>query len=86
MATKNLLGDIARAAIAQAHLEERRTPAELAAQDMLAALKVGAAALREEIRLGGGCDHEVGICWCDVKRVADQMDDAIAKAEGKPHG
>lgn len=46
-----------------------------------------AIAAREELvkilKEDGGCDHSVGICWCDYIRKVEALDDAIAKAEGR---
>ena len=53
-------------------------------QDML--LKA-AKEMRDEmaqiLKEDGGCDHSVGICWCDYIRKLEAVDGAIAMAEPK---
>lgn len=38
----------------------------------------------EAIRDAGGCDHSVGICWCETERLAmDGLDEASSLADGE---
>lgn len=36
-------------------------------------VQAAVAELRRIADFGGGCDHSVGICWCDVYNLADQL-------------
>lgn len=53
-----------------------------AAPDLLFHLKVAAKFYQDELKEIGGCDHPVNICCCDIVRELEDIQDAIAKAEG----
>lgn len=56
---------------------QRRTAA------LLSAAKDALEELQWELKENGGCDHSVGICWCEYIRKVENLADAIAKAEGR---
>jgi hypothetical protein len=60
------------------------TPQEWAMKERLDALVEAArpvvTEMRSFIKDGGGCDHSVGICWCDSVRMVDALDEAINNA------
>lgn len=37
--------------------------------------------LRRFLDESGGCDHQVGICWCSYIRMLDAFSEAISNAE-----
>lgn len=54
-----------------------------AAPELLEALKDLAKRHATTVKECGGCDHSVGICWCDDIRALDDANAAIAKATGE---
>ncbi len=54
-----------------------------AAPDLLAALKDARSVVARYAEEAGPCDHAVNICVCGIKESLDQIDAAIAKAEGR---
>ena len=36
---------------------------------------------KDELEQSGGCDHSVGICWCEVIREAEELKEAIAEEQ-----
>lgn len=53
-----------------------------AAPKMLEALKSTLPILQEYIKEVGPCEHDVNICICGLIKVADEVSEAISKAEG----
>lgn len=54
-----------------------------AAPDLLDALKCARVHVARYLDEVGPCDHSVNICVCGIKETIDQVDAAIAKAEGE---
>ena len=63
---------------------EREDAANLiaAAPDLLAACETAVARLTEFRDCAGPCDHEVGICNCDISRAISMLKRAIKAAKG----
>lgn len=49
---------------------------------MLKALKSALPQLEESLKQGGPCDHDVGICACDLIRAITAVKESIGAAEG----
>ncbi len=65
--------------------DEGRANARLiaAAPKLLGTAKAALVDLKENLEAIGGCDHSVGICCCEIVRNLEDLQDAIAEAEGK---
>jgi hypothetical protein len=54
--------------------------------DLVAALKETRDMLHKLYLEGGGCDHSVGICWCEEQRALDAADAALSTCEAASEG
>jgi len=72
--------ELAQIATAAAHYERLHSGHDA----LVDALEQTRKYLQRLVESGGGCDHSVGICWCEEQRALDSASDAIKAAKVTP--
>lgn len=54
---------------------------ELLDEELKEVCKLLLAEVKDVLEDSGGCDHSVGVCWCDTVRIVDRASSVFSKIE-----